>query len=60
MTNFKVQGDDYIENIVWGYARVSSIGQNLGRQIEQLTAYGIEPRYIRSEKQSGKDFAGVR
>lgn len=56
MTNFKAQGDDFIENIVWGYARVSSIGQNLGRQIEQLTAYGIEPRYIRSEKQSGKDF----
>ena len=41
---------------IWGYARVSSTSQNLDRQIEQLRAYGIDERHIKTEKQSGKDF----
>ncbi len=41
---------------IWGYARVSSTSQNLDRQLEQLRAYGIEKRHIKTEKQSGKDF----
>ena len=41
---------------IWGYARVSSTSQNLDRQLEQLRAYGIDERHIKTEKQSGKDF----
>ena len=41
---------------IWGYARVSSTAQNLDRQLEQLRAYGIDERHIKTEKQSGKDF----
>lgn len=44
------------ENIIWGYARVSSTSQNLDRQLDALRAMGIEERYILSEKKSGKDF----
>lgn len=43
-------------SIKWGYARVSSVSQNLDRQLEQLRAYGIDERHLKSEKQSGKDF----
>lgn len=43
--------------ISYGYARVSSREQNLDRQIEALHAYGINDRYIISDKASGKDFA---
>ena len=45
-----------MKSVVWGYARVSSTAQNLDRQLEQLRAYGIEERHIKTEKQSGKDF----
>jgi len=41
---------------VYGYARVSSTEQNLDRQIESLTAYGVEDRHIITDKQSGKNF----
>lgn len=44
------------DNIIWGYARVSSTSQNLDRQLDALRAMGIEERYIHSEKKSGKDF----
>ena len=44
------------ENIIWGYARVSSTSQNLDRQLDALRAMGIDERYILSEKKSGKDF----
>ena len=37
-----------------GYARVSTDGQNLDRQIDQLVEYGVDKRNIYKEKQSGK------
>lgn len=37
-----------------GYVRVSSAGQNVERQIEQLEQYGIEKWFV--DKVSGKDF----
>lgn len=39
-----------------GYCRVSSIEQNLTRQILKMRSLGIEERYIFVDKQSGKDF----
>lgn len=44
------------ENKIFGYARVSSKDQNEARQIEALTAHGIEERNIFLDKESGKDF----
>lgn len=44
------------DSVSWGYARVSSTSQRLDRQLEQLRAYGIDERHIKTEKQSGKDF----
>lgn len=44
------------ENIVFGYARVSTTDQNADRQVEQLLAQGINERHIFVDKQSGKDF----
>lgn len=41
---------------VYGYARVSSTEQHLDRQIEALTAYGVEDRHIITDKMSGKSF----
>lgn len=40
----------------YGYARVSSISQNLDRQISALKDAGIRDRDIFIDKQSGKDF----
>lgn len=40
----------------WGYARVSSSGQSLQRQLDMLHAYGIGEREIVCDKASGKDF----
>jgi len=40
----------------FGYARVSSTEQNLDRQIQALTEYGIPERDIITDKVSGKDF----
>ena len=39
-----------------GYARVSSITQNEDRQILALTAYGVPPKLIFTDKISGRDF----
>jgi len=39
---------------VYGYARVSSNEQHLDRQIEVLTKYGVEDRFIITDKISGK------
>lgn len=43
-------------NEMYGYARVSSVDQNLTRQIEQLREFGIAERNIRCDKISGKTF----
>ena len=40
----------------YGYARVSTIAQNLDRQLDELTKLGIEESYIYTDKESGKDF----
>jgi DNA invertase Pin-like site-specific DNA recombinase len=42
---------------VFGYARVSSDDQNEARQIEALTAAGVDERFIFVDKASGKDFS---
>lgn len=39
-----------------GYIRVSSKGQNLDRQIEEMKKLGIEEKNIYSDKQSRKKF----
>lgn len=44
------------ESATYGYARVSSRDQNLNRQIDALTTFGIGPKQIYSDKASGKDF----
>ena len=43
---------------VYGYARVSSKGQNLDRQIVELEKY-VDNRFIFTDKQSGKDMDRV-
>ena len=40
----------------YGYARVSTIAQNLDRQIEELVNIGINDELIYTDKESGKDF----
>ena len=45
-----------MENRCYGYARVSSTGQNLERQVVALIEYGISERDIVTDKKSGKDF----
>ena len=41
---------------IYGYARVSTLDQNLDRQFEAFKNFGIERKYIFADKQSGKDF----
>ena len=41
---------------IWGYCRVSTIEQNLARQIEQMKELGIPERNIRCDKSTGKNF----
>jgi len=41
-----------------GYARVSSIGQNLDVQIDALTGAGVAPEHLYAEKVSGTKRAG--
>jgi len=45
-----------MQSRTFGYARVSSQEQNLDRQIQALTDYGINERDIITDKISGKDF----
>lgn len=40
----------------YGYARVSTIAQNLDRQLDELTKLGIDEKHIYTDKESGKDF----
>lgn len=46
----------YMNNKIFGYARVSSKDQNEARQLEAFKDYGIEDRDIYIDKKSGKDF----
>ena len=40
----------------YGYARVSTIAQNLDRQLDELIKLGINNKNIFTDKESGKDF----
>ena len=40
----------------YGYGRVSTITQNLDRQLKELANLGIEDKCIYTDKESGKDF----
>lgn len=40
----------------YGYARVSSRDQNLDRQLDALTAFGVTSKNVFADKASGKDF----
>lgn len=40
----------------YGYARVSTIAQNLDRQLEELIKLGLDEKCIYTDKESGKDF----
>lgn len=42
--------------MIYGYARVSTVTQNLDRQLEELTKIGIDEKNIFADKESGKDF----
>lgn len=41
---------------IYGYVRVSTKNQNEDRQMIAMREFGVEERYIVTEKQSGKDF----
>ena len=40
----------------YGYARVSTLNQNLDRQIDDIIKLGVNPKFIYTDKESGKDF----
>lgn len=42
--------------MTYGYVRVSSITQNIDRQMEEMYKNGLSNKYIYIDKQSGKDF----
>lgn len=44
------------EGTTYGYARVSTKDENLDRQIDALTAFGVKEKLIYRDKASGKDF----
>jgi len=44
------------KNRIFGYIRVSSISQNIDRQLEEMLKQGIKKRNIYIDYQSGKDF----
>lgn len=45
-----------MEDVTYGYVRVSSKDQNEARQMLAMRDFGIKPKNIFSEKRSGKDF----
>ena len=42
--------------MIYGYIRVSSLNQNIDRQVDEITKYGIDTKHQFVDKQSGKDF----
>lgn len=44
------------KNRIFGYIRVSTISQNIDRQLEEMLKIGIKKRNIYIDYQSGKDF----
>ena len=44
------------ESATYGYARVSSRDQNLSRQLDAFSEFGLSPKMIFCDKASGKDF----
>ena len=42
--------------MIYGYVRVSTKEQNEQRQVEALTKYGVEEKYIKIDKASSKNF----
>ena len=42
--------------MIYGYVRVSTIGQNVDRQMEEMYSLGIEKKRIYVDYESGKDF----
>ncbi|MDU8990770.1 MAG: recombinase family protein [Clostridium perfringens] len=46
-------GIEEVKNTLIGYARVSTEGQNLDRQIDMLVNYGVDKRNIYQEKMTG-------
>ena len=42
--------------MIYGYVRVSTKEQNEQRQVEALINYGVEEKYIKIDKASGKNF----
>lgn len=42
--------------MTYGYVRVSSITQNISRQLEEMYKCGLDHKHIFIDKQSGKDF----
>ena len=45
-----------MENVLYGYVRVSTKDQNEARQIIAMQTFGIDGKHIFLDKQSGKDF----
>lgn len=45
-----------MDNRIFGYARVSSADQNLGRQLDALARFPVQRSQIYADKASGKDF----
>ena len=41
---------------MYGYARVSTKEQNLGRQLDAFREFGINRKLVYADKASGKDF----
>lgn len=45
-----------MKHSIYGYIRVSSKDQNIARQMNALEEWGVDPKNIFQDKQSGKDF----
>ena len=54
--NAKKMGREACDRALYGYARVSSRDQNLARQLDALSEYGVDERRIYADQSSGKNF----